>query len=180
MMIKQFIAPLSMVALLAISCTKSVKTTTSAHSNIASSQAKVVSKETQSDGMTFGKTISAKGAVSYDDMRSKLSKTTKLDNVKVTGMVEAVCQAKGCWMNIVSEKGAPSMHVDFKDYAFFMPKDLAGKKVVMLGNAVKKVISVEELCHFAADEGKSKEEIAKIKNPKEEVTFVASGVLILD
>ena len=64
--------------------------------------------------------------------------------------------------------------------SFFMPKDLAGKKIVMLGNAFKEITTVESLRHFAQDEGKSKEEIAKITKPKEEMKFLASGVIILD
>jgi hypothetical protein len=166
-MLKQIIAPLSIVALLAFGCNKSAKTMAAA----ASSEIK---------GKTFGKEITAKGAVSYDAMLSKMGTAAKLDNVKVEGTVEAVCQAKGCWMNISSEKGAPSMHVDFKDYAFFMPKDLAGKKVVMLGHAVKEVTSVENLRHFAADAGKTKEDIAKITQPKEDIKFLAEGVLIIN
>ena len=72
------------------------------------------------------------------------------------------------------------MFVKFKDYAFFMPKDIAGKKVVMIGNAFKETTSIEDLRHFAQDEGKSKEEIAKINKPKEEMKFMANGVLILE
>ena len=168
-MLKQLITPLSIVALLAFGCHQSARI--AATSATASSETK---------GKTFGTQISAKGAVTYDGLLSKMGKATKLDNVKVQGTVEGVCQAKGCWMNIASEKGAPALFVQFKDYAFFMPKDLAGRKVVMLGNAVKEVTSVEDLRHFATDEGKSKEDIAKITKPKEDTKFLAEGVLIID
>jgi hypothetical protein len=50
---------------------------------------------------------------------------------------------------------------------------------VMLGKVAKEVVSVEDLRHFAEDEGKSKEEIAKITQAKENITFEASGVLIV-
>jgi len=90
-------------------------------------------------------------------------------------------QAKGCWINIVSEDAAkPSMFVKFKDYGFFMPKDIAGKEVIMEGYAFKEVTSVDELRHYAEDEGKSKEEIAAITEPVEELKFMASGVLLLN
>jgi N-glycosylase/DNA lyase len=128
----------------------------------------------------FGEKVSAKGAMPYDAMLSKMGTNGTLDDVKVVGKVETVCQAKGCWMNISSEKGAPSMHVDFKNYGFFMPKNIAGKSVVMVGKAVKEVVSVENQRHFAEDAGKSAEDVAKITQPKENVKFVASGVLILD
>jgi len=60
-----------------------------------------------------------------------------------------------------------------------MPKDLAGQQVVMLGKAYRETTSVEDLKHFAEDEGKSAEEIAAITEPKTELKFMASGVMIL-
>ena len=177
-MLKQLITPLSIVALLAVSCNTSNKAT--AKKEVSESEAYTAFQKNKGDGKAFGEKITAKDAVTYDAMLSKLGNATKLDNVKVTGTVEAVCKAKGCWMNISSDKGAPSMFVKFKDYAFFMPKDIAGKKVVMLGNAFKETTTVEELRHFAEDEGKSKEEIAKITKPKEDIKFMATGVLVLD
>ena len=177
-MLKQLITPLSIVALFAIACNTSNKAT--AKKEVSESEAYTAFQKNKGDGKAFGEKITAKDAVTYDAMLSKLGNATKLDNVKVTGTVEAVCKAKGCWMNISSDKGAPSMFVKFKDYAFFMPKDIAGKKVVMLGNAFKETTTVEELRHFAEDEGKSKEEIAKITKPKEDIKFMATGVLVLD
>ena len=72
------------------------------------------------------------------------------------------------------------MRVTFKDYAFFMPKDLSGKHVVIDGFAFVEVTSVDDLRHYAEDGGKSKEEIAAITEPKREVAFEAAGVVILD
>ncbi len=109
-----------------------------------------------------------------------LLKDTKLvENITIIGTVKNVCQAKGCWMT-VDAGGGQLMTVKFKDYAFFMPKDLSGKQVSFTGKASKEVISVAELKHYAEDAGKSKKEIAKIKKPKEEYRFEASGVLIND
>jgi hypothetical protein len=177
-MIKQLVTPLSIVALLALACSTSSKTT--AKKEVSESEAYAAFQKNKGDGKMFGEKVTAKDAVSYDAMLAKMGKAAKLDNVKVSGTVEAVCKAKGCWMNIASDKGAPSMFVKFKDYAFFMPKDIAGKKVVMVGNAFKETTTVEELRHFAEDEGKSKEDIAKITKPKEDIKFMATGVLVLE
>ena len=99
--------------------------------------------------------------------------------IAVTGKVKEVCQVKGCWMTIVSDQpGQPEMRVTFKDYAFFMPKDISGKTVVVDGIAVMEVVSVADQQHYASDAGKSKEEIEKITEPSRELTFEASGVLI--
>lgn len=138
---------------------------------------KVVSNN---DKNSFGEKISAIGAITYDDLLVKLEKQSKL-KAKVKGKVLAVCQAKGCWMTIVSElESKPTMFVKFKDYAFFMPKDISGKEVVMEGEAYYETTTVDELKHYAEDEGLSKEAISKITEPKKELKFLASGVVLLD
>ena len=104
-------------------------------------------------------------------------------NDSVMAVVEAkvteVCQAKGCWMKVDLPNGE-SMLVTFKDYGFFMPKDLAGKSVKMNGTAKIEETDVETLKHFAEDGGKSEEEIAQITQPKMDYKFVASGVKLME
>lgn len=132
------------------------------------------------DSKHFGAKISANGAVTYDQLLTDLNSKDSM-KVKVVGTVEGVCQVKGCWMNIVSEDaGKPKMFVKFKDYGFFMPKDISGRKVVMQGIAYREVTPVDELRHYAEDAGKSAAEIALITKPKEELKFMASGVVLLD
>lgn len=97
----------------------------------------------------------------------------------VKATVQEVCQAKGCWMNVADGGDGQPIFVQFKDYGFFMPKDLGGGEVVMKGYAYRDMTSVEDLRHFAEDEGKSPEEIAAITEPEEELKFLASGVHIL-
>jgi len=99
---------------------------------------------------------------------------------KFTAKVESVCQVKGCWMNLVpSEAGNDEIFVKFKDYAFFMPLDISGKNVIVEGVAYKEVTPVDELKHYAEDEGLPQEEIDKIVEPKEEIKFMADGVIVL-
>lgn len=99
-------------------------------------------------------------------------------NAVIEAKVTEVCQAKGCWMKVDLPNGE-SMRVTFKDYGFFMPKDLAGKSVKMNGVAKKEETDVETLKHFAEDAGKSEEEIAQITEPKMDYKFVASGVKLM-
>lgn len=129
-------------------------------------------------GETFGDKINAKGAVTYAQLLKELEGKDSIA-VKVVGTVDAVCQMKGCWMTI-NEANQPEMMVKFKDYGFFVPKDISGRKVVMQGYAYREVTPVDELRHYAEDAGKSKEEIEKITEPKQELKFLASGVLLLD
>lgn len=97
--------------------------------------------------------------------------------VVVKGEVEKVCQAKGCWMTLKTTSGEP-IRVTFKDYAFFMPKDIAGRQIVATGVFEKKEESVEHLRHLAEDEGKPQSEIDAITSPKTTWGFLASGVLL--
>ena len=97
--------------------------------------------------------------------------------IEVKGEVTDVCQAAGCWMKLKLADGQ-TMRVTFKDYGFFVPKDLAGTSVVIKGEPKVTTTSVADLKHYAADAGKSKEEIDAITASKTEFTFVANGVLV--
>jgi hypothetical protein len=124
----------------------------------------------------FGKEINENKAIDASALPAKMGDKMEMA-AKVSGTVESVCQVKGCWMQVKLDNGE-TMRVVFKDYAFFVPKDIAGKTVVFEGEAQKKTVPVEHLQHYAKDAGQSKEEIAKIKDPKEELTFVADGVIV--
>ena len=128
----------------------------------------------------FGEKIKPTNAISYDQMLEKMKDKDRLET-KVKGKVLSVCQVKGCWMNIVSNdpKKEP-MFVKFKDYGFFMPKDIAGKEVIMEGEAFYETTTVDELKHYAEDEGLSKDKIDAIKEPKKELKFLAKGVIVLN
>lgn len=148
----------------------------------ACAQEQKKTKETakaETKGETFGEAITAEGAISYEDLLAQIQGKDSIA-VKVAATVEAVCQMKGCWMNIVSaQEGKPEMMVKFKDYGFFVPKDIAGRQVIMQGYAYREVTPVDELRHYAEDAGKSKEEIEAITEPKEELKFMAAGLLLL-
>jgi hypothetical protein len=124
----------------------------------------------------FGKEINDKKAIEASALPAKMADKDVME-VKVTGTVASVCQVKGCWMTVNLADGQ-TMRVMFKDYGFFVPKDIAGKTVVFEGEAQKKVVPVEHLKHYAQDAGKSKEEIAKITKPENELTFIAAGVIV--
>jgi hypothetical protein len=129
----------------------------------------------QSDAY-FGKKISSKPALAATELPKKMDNKETM-NARVMGTVESVCQAKGCWMNVKLDNGE-TMRVTFRDYGFFVPKDITGKTVVFEGDAQNKIIPVAELRHYAQDAGKSPAEVANITHPKQELTFVADGVIV--
>ena len=51
--------------------------------------------------------------------------------IAIEGQVTEVCQMEGCWMVVTD--GKLSVRTTFKDYGFFVPKDLAGAHVVAEG-----------------------------------------------
>ncbi|MDQ3049479.1 MAG: DUF4920 domain-containing protein [Bacteroidota bacterium] len=124
----------------------------------------------------YGAKIDENGAISVNELVTKMDGKQEME-AKVEGKVSEVCQTKGCWMTLVKDDGS-TMRVTFKDYAFFVPKDLSGKTVVVNGTAVITTTTVAELQHYAEDAGKSKEEIAKITAPKQELAFEADGVIV--
>ncbi|WP_308993074.1 DUF4920 domain-containing protein [Mariniflexile litorale] len=96
---------------------------------------------------------------------------------KMKAKVKDVCQAKGCWMTLDLEEGNEVM-VKFKDYGFFVPKDITDKEVIINGKAFVSEVSVNKQRHYAEDAGKTADEIAEIIQPKRTFSFEADGVLI--
>lgn len=125
----------------------------------------------------FGKVITADGGVNIYNLAANET-TANGYTGKVTGKVTSVCQNKGCWLTLDAGNGK-TMMVTFKDYGFFVPKDLAsGTVVTMEGKAELRTVTVDEQKHLAGDAGKSQSEIDAITQPKQELRFVADGVVI--
>ncbi len=93
------------------------------------------------------------------------------------GTITDVCAKKGCWMRVNNDAGE-EMFVRFQDYSFFVPRNASGHRVIMHGTAVKQLMTVEELRHYAEDAGKSAAEIAAITEPDEQIMFFADSVYI--
>lgn len=124
----------------------------------------------------FGEKITEDGAVPSDSLQAMMGDKTEL-NCKLSGKIDAVCQKKGCWMELKNTDGT-SLRVTFKDYGFFMPKDGAGLTAIIDGIAKVEVTSIADLQEYAKDDGQSKEDIAKITEPKKELVFEAKGVIL--
>ena len=128
---------------------------------------------------SFGNTIIADDAIDASSMAAHYKTMAIGDSInsKITATVTKVCQAKGCWMTLNLGDDEEIM-VKFKDYAIFMPKDIAGKEVIINGKAYVNVVSVDEQRHYAEDAGKPTEDIAIITKPKKTYAFEADGVLL--
>lgn len=126
---------------------------------------------------SFGAPFAEENVISATQLQQAVAGKDSLQ-ATVTAEVVQSCQSKGCWMDVKLEDGS-TMKVTFRDYGFFLPvEDLAGKTVVFTGIAKQEVISVDDQRHFAEDAGKSAAEIQAINASKEELRFVADGVIL--
>lgn len=91
--------------------------------------------------------------------------------------VAEVCQNKGCWMR-VNLPNDETVMVRFKDYGFFVPKDISGKTVVVEGKAFISEVAEDERRHMAEDAGASDSLIAQIRGSEFQKGFEATGVRI--
>lgn len=130
-------------------------------------------------GTIFGATTNADHAIPVEELVAMMKNAENKEAVpvKLKGVVTEVCQEMGCWIKIKSTNG--DMTVRMKDHKFFVPEILNGKTVIIDGTATEKVTSAAQLRHLAEDGGKSKEEIAKIKDSKKEIVVQAKGILVL-
>ncbi|MDG5492543.1 DUF4920 domain-containing protein [Psychroserpens sp. SPM9] len=164
-----------LVAIILVSCKEETKNTDSLNDSDAIAQV-----ETQDvNYKSFGKEITAKDALPAKRMAVHYASMTVGDSIdaKMIAKVDEVCQAKGCWMKLDLPDGEQVM-VKFKDYGFFMPKDISGKEVIINGKAFVNEVPVDEQRHYAEDGGATPEEIAKITEPKKTYSFLADGVLL--
>ncbi|THH39938.1 DUF4920 domain-containing protein [Neolewinella litorea] len=134
-------------------------------------------RTTDSAGEYYGATFSADSPLSAESVLGTYTTAQLEDTVRMTlrGTVHEVCQAKGCWMTV---KAGPDtdMMVRFRDYGFFVPKDISGEEVIMQGIAYYETVPVDELRHLAEDAGRSDEEVMAITEPRRELQFLADGV----
>lgn len=131
---------------------------------------------TSAQSKAYGKKVDEKKAITMAVLTQSMAGKTELP-ATVKAKVSSVCQAEGCWMKVDNGNGT-TMMVRMKDHKFVLPKNVAGKTAVFTGKATLKTTSVEMLKHYAEDEGKSPEFTATIKEPKTELAFDATGVII--
>lgn len=141
------------------------------------------------DGIHYGKVISTDSTMSLAELVAALQvegNTFSLDlgdemivqaiTSKLEGEVVDVCKKAGCWLTMQTVEGDEIRIMTNHD--FFVDQDIVGKNVVAYGDAYESITSVDELRHYAEDEGLPAEEIAKITEPKSEISMIAEGVAI--
>ena len=137
----------------------------------------IISASLSGQTRSFGEKIE-EGSIIENSKIQNLFLAKEKFNAKLKAKVTDVCQMKGCWMKIEIGDEKDIM-VNFKDYSFFVPKNIIGKEVIVSGEAFKRNISVDELKHYARDRGENESAISLIVEPKEIYSLTAKGVILL-
>ena len=94
------------------------------------------------------------------------------ETVRVEARVSKVCRKKGCFF--IAVDGDAMLRVSFRDYAFFVPTDISGKRVMFVGEVIEKEMTKAEAEHFAADMGEASAAVA----PGKTYEIVANAVRV--
>ena len=70
-------------------------------------------------------------------------------SVVVETRVSQVCQKKGCFF--IAQDGDTTVRVAFKDYGFFVPTDISGRRVTLVGELKRVELSEEQAAHLEED-----------------------------
>ncbi len=91
--------------------------------------------------------------------------------LSVTAEVDQVCQKKGCFF--IAQQGNRSIRVAFKDYGFFVPMDIGGRRVTLIGELEERNINKAQAEHLSKDLG----ERSSVK-PGVQYQIIASSVRV--
>ena len=127
-----------------------------------------------------GKPLTLKTPITVDALLAKpagyVGKT-----VQVKGKITEVCQAMGCWMNLVGESGK-TMHVEVPHNTIEFPKDGAGKIAIAEGKLEEVKLTreeaIEQAKHEAEDAGKPFD-AASIKSGTVMYQIQGTGAVVL-
>jgi len=107
--------------------------------------------EQTADTETFGAPLDESvQAVSLEEIASD-GGTYVGQSVRVVARVAQVCQKKGCFF--IAQEGSSVVRISFKDYGFFVPSDISGRRVTFIGEVVAREVTADEAAHYAEDLG---------------------------
>ncbi|MEM0962398.1 MAG: DUF4920 domain-containing protein [Bacteroidota bacterium] len=101
------------------------------------------------------------------------------ETVTVEGTVREACAKMGCWLTFSDDQGQIVRVMVPRDdegqYVYTFPLDVPGRTVRLTGDFAMETTSVDDLRHYAEDEGASAEEVAAITEPEQTLMLTATG-----
>lgn len=132
------------------------------------------------EGKKFGKSITLKKTTKISDILAKPDRYNG-KRVLVEGVVVDVCQKRGCWIKIASDKEFESIQFKVEDGVIVFPMTEKGKRAVAEGIVSVKHYTKEALIEqgrmHAKEEG-TEFDPASVKGPKTVVLIQGEGAVI--
>lgn len=94
------------------------------------------------------------------------------EDVVIESRVSQVCQKKGCFF--IAQDGATTVRVTFVDYSFFVPTDISGRRVTLVGKLKRVELTEDEAAHLEDDLGSAEADV----EPGPQFEIVASAVRV--
>lgn len=111
-------------------------------------------------------------AFTLTDARPLSSVVERDELVQVSGVIDSVCQKKGCWM--VLRDGENYARVLMKHHAFAVPVDSRGKSAKVEGVLTSREFTAAQVAHLERDAGHEPGDVAS----RTELVLTATGVEI--
>lgn len=101
-------------------------------------------------------------------------------HLRLAGVVDSVCAAKGCWIRIAAPGGGETVFVKFTCPVDgrLVPMEALGHRAVVEGTLTIQEISQEEARHYKEDAGAPASEIEKIVGPQKTVRMQSPSARI--
>lgn len=115
-------------------------------------------------------------ADALDALADQDGEDPKLEDVKIAGQIEQVCQKKGCWFTLASDEVDIPVRIRMEDYAFFIPRNTAGADVIIEGNLEQVVVEEEMARHLAEDSGD--EDPEAIEGDQDNYLIMSRGISV--
>ena len=99
--------------------------------------------------------------------------------VVVAGTVSQVCQMAGCWATLQTEAGTIRIKMPKENgqYAFTLPKDISGRRVIAAGTLERAALSADHAEHMAKESGAPGADTTRYVDTQE-LQLTATGVLV--
>lgn len=95
---------------------------------------------------------------------------------KVTGTIDRVCQARGCWFTLADPAVQQVVRIRMQDYGFFVPRNAMGMNVVFEGTLEREEVPQDVAQHYADDEAAATGRPARqVAGPEDAYQFMITG-----
>ncbi len=133
-------------------------------------------------GKSYGQGLTGEDTIAISELLAHPDKYID-KTVRVEGTVTGVCEKRGCWMSIASDKEFESLRIKVKDGEIVFPANAKGKRAIAEGTFMKIELTLEQTIrrakHHAEEHGESFDP-ASITAPESFFQIAGTGAIIFD